>query len=312
VPYGALTECEAVIERGLRTFVEVGEALLRIRDERLYRETHGTFEDYCRERWGFTDRRARHLMGAAEVVADLPTGTVVPNEAVARELAPLRDEPEQLREAWSEAVEQHGPAPTAAQVREVIRGTGAPAPALPAGRCRVPPDLQAALRREFRFTGKAESREGTVRVGSQFEAAVQWVNPPARAASQWARAAQDFASMPGCVAVCILPVDTAAKWWWTCCRHGEVRFLREPLVWTEHGEERSLAAAIVIFGRRACVQWWEIPSVDSTAPPFAATEGGEDHDGTDDESARREPIEAPSASDAELARLRAKFPELGS
>ena len=51
VPYGALTECEAVIERGLRTFVEVGEALLRIRDERLYRETHGTFEDYCRERW---------------------------------------------------------------------------------------------------------------------------------------------------------------------------------------------------------------------------------------------------------------------
>jgi len=95
-------------------------------------------------------------------------------------------------------------------------------------------------------------------------------------------------------------------------RNGEVRFLREPLVWTEHGEERSLAAAIVIFGRRACVQWWEIPSVDSTAPPFAATEGGEDHDGTDDESARREPIEAPSASDAELARLRAKFPELGS
>ena len=177
----------------------------------------------------------------------------------------------------------------------------------------MPAELQAALRREFRFTGKAECRDGTVHVGSQFEPAVRWVNPPARSAAQWMRAAREFSSVRGCVAVCVAPVDTTAPWWWACCRHGEVRFLREPLVWTEHGEERSLAAAIVIFGRRACVQWWDIPSVESTAPPFAATEGAEDHDGTDDESrAQCEPIEAPDASDAELARLRAKFPELDS
>jgi hypothetical protein len=85
---GSLAECEEVIERGLATFIEVGAALLQIRDERLYLETHKTFDDYCRERWDFTDRRARQLMTAAEV------GTIVPvaNEAQARELVPLKDD----------------------------------------------------------------------------------------------------------------------------------------------------------------------------------------------------------------------------
>ena len=30
----------------------VGSALRDIRDEGLYTETHDTFEDYCRDRWG--------------------------------------------------------------------------------------------------------------------------------------------------------------------------------------------------------------------------------------------------------------------
>ena len=110
-----LEEYERTIERGLATFVEVGEALLAIRDKRLYRESHATFEDYCRERWGFTDRRARQLMEASEI------GTVVPvgNEAQARELAPLRDDPEALAEAWEEASSDGQP--TAEKVREAVR-----------------------------------------------------------------------------------------------------------------------------------------------------------------------------------------------
>ena len=113
-----LAQHEAAIERGLTTFVEVGEALLAIRDERLYRQTHATFEDYCRERWGMSDRRARQLMSAAEV-----TGTVVPaglpapsNEAQARELARV-PEPDRA-DVWQRAVEQTGGKPTAAAVRE--------------------------------------------------------------------------------------------------------------------------------------------------------------------------------------------------
>lgn len=121
-PTAELAECEAIIERGIGTFVEVGEALLRIRDSRLYRETHGTFEDYCRERWGWTRRQANRTIAAADVASALgPIGPTPPIESVARELVPLTADPEQLRTAWQEATETHGPKPTAKQVREVVR-----------------------------------------------------------------------------------------------------------------------------------------------------------------------------------------------
>lgn len=101
-----LAECEAVIERGLNTFVEVGQALLAIRDARLYRLTHGTFEDYCRERWGMERNYANKLVAAASVMEDL--GTVVPilpaNESQARPLTAL-DTPEERQTAWQRAVE---------------------------------------------------------------------------------------------------------------------------------------------------------------------------------------------------------------
>jgi hypothetical protein len=63
-----LAQLEAVVERGLTTFVEVGEALMEIRSARLYRETHSTFEVYCRERFGFSDSRGRQLIAAAKTV----------------------------------------------------------------------------------------------------------------------------------------------------------------------------------------------------------------------------------------------------
>jgi hypothetical protein len=94
-----LVELECVIEQGIATFIAVGNALSEIRESRLYRETHATFEDYCLERWKFTGRRGRQLIAAAEI------GTVVPveNEAQARELIPLLREhgPEAVAEAWA-------------------------------------------------------------------------------------------------------------------------------------------------------------------------------------------------------------------
>lgn len=122
----SLAEHEAIIERGLNTFVEVGTALLAIREERLYRAEHSTFEDYCRERWGMSERRARQLMSSAEVVGTIvPTGLPAPaNEGQARELARV---PEERRaEVWRETVERTNGRPTAAAVRE----TYAPPPAV--------------------------------------------------------------------------------------------------------------------------------------------------------------------------------------
>lgn len=99
-----LRECEATIERGLATFVEVGQALLAIRDERLYRERHKTFEDYCQERWGWKRAHAYRQIEAAQVVRNLsPMGDTPTNERQARVLAPLTTD--RQRELWGKALE---------------------------------------------------------------------------------------------------------------------------------------------------------------------------------------------------------------
>ena len=52
-----------------RAFFEAGKALAQLRDRRLYRSTHRTFEEYCRDRFGYTHRRVNYLI-AGSVVFD--------------------------------------------------------------------------------------------------------------------------------------------------------------------------------------------------------------------------------------------------
>jgi hypothetical protein len=47
-----LDRLEAVAQRGLGTYLQVGNALAEIRDRHLYRDSHPSFEAYVRERWG--------------------------------------------------------------------------------------------------------------------------------------------------------------------------------------------------------------------------------------------------------------------
>jgi hypothetical protein len=117
-----LDQLEAVIERGARMFIEAGIALAEIRDSRLYRDSHATFESYCLDRWQMSRPHAYRLIDAATVAnAVSPTGDSPATESVARELAPLREQPDAMRDAWAEVVEEFGPKPTAEQVREVVR-----------------------------------------------------------------------------------------------------------------------------------------------------------------------------------------------
>lgn len=89
-----LHACEDIIERGQQTFVEVGRALARIRDERLYREGgYTSFDDYCQARWSMKRRYAYDLMASAEVSAN--AHTPLANEAQARALGRV---PEPQRE----------------------------------------------------------------------------------------------------------------------------------------------------------------------------------------------------------------------
>ncbi|MHB1774988.1 MAG: hypothetical protein ACYCU7_03210 [Acidimicrobiales bacterium] len=100
-----------MVDQGLSTFVEVGRALLEIRDRRLYREDgYPTFEMYCRERWGWSRQHAYRLIDGgwvAELVS--PAGDIPPAERVARELSPLaRADQEAAVALWAELRANHG------------------------------------------------------------------------------------------------------------------------------------------------------------------------------------------------------------
>ncbi len=123
-----LDQLETVIERGLSTFVDVGRALAEVRDSRLYRQAHPTFEDYCRERWQLSRPRAYELIGAATAIENVSAMADIPGPQSERQARPLtRLEPEKQREAWQQAFETAPrsdggePQVTAAHVENVVR-----------------------------------------------------------------------------------------------------------------------------------------------------------------------------------------------
>jgi hypothetical protein len=100
-----LIGCETILERGLATFFEVGNALLLIREKCLYRATYKTFEQYCRERWNFGRSYAWRVMGAAERVNLLPNHAELPRPANEFQVRPfLKLAPAQFPAAWERAV----------------------------------------------------------------------------------------------------------------------------------------------------------------------------------------------------------------
>lgn len=100
-----LRACEAQIKRGRETFIRVGNALATIRDRRLYRETHATFEIYCAERWNLKRQRAYELIDAAAVAGHLSEISDIQPERESH-VAPLASlPPAERHEAWRESVE---------------------------------------------------------------------------------------------------------------------------------------------------------------------------------------------------------------
>lgn len=100
-----LERCEVVIKQGLETFIEVGQALMIIRDKRLYRVGYGTFEDYCRSKWAMPRRHVNRMIAASETVSNLgPIGPIPQTESQARPLTNL--EPIIQKEVWKEVVKE--------------------------------------------------------------------------------------------------------------------------------------------------------------------------------------------------------------
>lgn len=126
-----LRKCENIIRIGLSTFVEVGLALKEIQDQRLYRRTDKTFEDYLQRSMGLSRPYAYNLIESAKLMRELRTSAEVDkaslpkNEAQAREL--IRIEPARRVEVWKKVVDLAGDKPfTAKLIREVARSERSP------------------------------------------------------------------------------------------------------------------------------------------------------------------------------------------
>jgi hypothetical protein len=112
-----LAHLEIRISKGISSFIEVGEALSAIRDARLYRATHGTFESYCAEKWGMSKTHCNRLISSSEVAQSLaPMGATITSERQARELA--RVEPARREEVIRKADIATGGKITAAAIKE--------------------------------------------------------------------------------------------------------------------------------------------------------------------------------------------------
>jgi len=101
-----LAQCERTISKGLAQFVDVGNALLEIRDQRLYRAEYKNFDSYCRAKWGWSYQRSNQYIASANVAKTLTTAgceSVPASERQARELSTLP--PDKQPEAWSRANE---------------------------------------------------------------------------------------------------------------------------------------------------------------------------------------------------------------
>ncbi|MCW5318082.1 hypothetical protein GTQ43_31275 [Nostoc sp. KVJ3] len=123
-----------------RAVFEAGKALAQLRDRRLYRSTHSTFEEYCKDRFGFERRHPYRLIEASGVFDNLmkmcPNWTqneddpdtvhseqrqILPtSEGQIRPLTKL--EAHEQQEVWLRAVElAGGKVPTGRIVKDVVR-----------------------------------------------------------------------------------------------------------------------------------------------------------------------------------------------
>jgi hypothetical protein len=102
-----LFRLEKVIDAKLGDFFEVGSALMEIKINGLFRETHRNFNVYCQERWGFGRSYANKLIGSAERIQLLPQD--LPKPANEFQIRPfLKLEPDEFPKKWQTILDAAG------------------------------------------------------------------------------------------------------------------------------------------------------------------------------------------------------------
>ena len=124
-------ELTGIIEKGSKIFVDVGDALLEVRDRKLYRGEFSSFEAFVKKNFGFTKAYSYRLISGAQYFHEIekrsPIGDgsrrVLPvNEAQVRPLYQLTSEDDRVK-AWQHAAEAAPPGrpPTAALVSAAVK-----------------------------------------------------------------------------------------------------------------------------------------------------------------------------------------------
>lgn len=114
-----LIDCESVIEKGIEAFKDTWYALLEIRENRLYRSTHKSFKDYCKDKWNISESYVNRQIQAGKIIEDIkdtPIGTGL-NESQLRPLTNLESE---TRREVVKQVFQISEKPTAKVIQELV------------------------------------------------------------------------------------------------------------------------------------------------------------------------------------------------
>lgn len=181
----ALAEREAVIEKGFTVFLEVGKALLDIRDQRLYRALYKTFEEYLQKRWDISRTRGYQIINSAKIAGELSTTVDIDGmkERHARELnrfpQDLRPAIWQTTKAYSESTKEPFTAKMVGRVGNVILeaattgcvdvGDGNSTPLLAA----LTKEQEEARKRQITYIKERQEKKP---VTLPFERVAEWIN----------------------------------------------------------------------------------------------------------------------------------------
>ena len=133
------------LELGIeQAFYQAGKALSELRQRRLYRSTHKTFEAYCQERFNFTRRYSDYLIAGASVVENLQQMRMIHSQnqldeqhqfyensrTIHAQVLPTRLEqikplaslkPDEQRQVWNKAIETvGGKVPSGRIVKQIV------------------------------------------------------------------------------------------------------------------------------------------------------------------------------------------------
>ncbi len=122
-----LLRLERLVERGI---YQAWKALKEIKERKLYKISHSSFESYCKERFGFTRDSAYLKIKAAEIYENLeqnlPTnGRQFPmptSERQLRDIAKAQLEAAEVVQVWLEAVDaSDGKIPSSVVVKDIVQ-----------------------------------------------------------------------------------------------------------------------------------------------------------------------------------------------